>query len=530
MLFSEMNLKPSLLSAIQKIWYETATPIQEETITNFISGQHIVGQSQTGTGKTAAFVIPLLNAIDPSKKTVQALVLCPTRELAVQTEEEFYKMSRGTIGLKTCVAYGGSNIFRQKEKIQQGAQVVIATPGRAIDMIQRGFLKLHNVAYLVLDEADRMLDMGFSEDVEFIWEQCTNMKQLMSFSATVTNELKGMLDRYIWSEYHHIVIAKEAVSENINHMFIKIPWDQKGEVLSTYLEEHKDQKVLIFTQTKLGTDDLVDQLSDLGHKVFAIHGDIRQRDRNNTIRAFKEDKAKILVAIDVASRGLNLNNIDLVINRDVPQDPESYVHRIGRTGRAGAEGKAITLTTREEMKYIYSIEKRNKIVIKEVDIHGNEMERAPQNNMSGRSFGSRYGSGSRSGGGRSGGGRGWFGGGRSSGGFGGGRSSGGSDRGGERRESMSGRTSASQRGGGELGSSNYNPRGNDGGEQKWYKSNSSERRSSFENRSSFAPSGDRPARSGSGGGRGGNGRANDNGNFKSRSSFGGGRSSGGRGR
>lgn len=189
-------------------------------------------------------------------------------------------------------------------------------------------------------------------------------------------------------------------------MFIKIPWDQKGEVLSTYLEEHKDQKVLIFTQTKLGTDDLVDQLSDLGHKVFAIHGDIRQRDRNNTIRAFKEDKAKILVATDVASRGLNLNNIDLVINRDVPQDPESYVHRIGRTGRAGAEGKAITLATREEMKYIYSIEKRNKIVIKEVDIHGNEMERAPQNNMSGRSFGSRYGSGSRSGGGRSGGGRG----------------------------------------------------------------------------------------------------------------------------
>ena len=508
MLFSEMNLKPSLLSAIKKIWYETATPIQEETITHFISGQHIVGQSQTGTGKTAAFVIPLLNAIDPSKKTVQALVLCPTRELAVQTEEEFYKMSRGTIGLKTCVAYGGSNIFRQKEKIMQGAQVVIATPGRAIDMIQRGFLKLHNVAYLVLDEADRMLDMGFSEDVEYIWEQCTNMKQLMSFSATVTNELKDMLDRYIWSDYHHIVIAKEAVSAKINHMFIKIPRDQKGEVLSTYLEEYKDQKVLIFTQTKLGTDDLVDQLTDLGHRVFAIHGDIRQRDRNNTIRAFKENKAKILVATDVASRGLNLNNIDLVINRDVPQDPESYIHRIGRTGRAGAEGKAITLTTRDEMKYIYAIEKRNKIIIKEVDIHGNEVERTQERNMSGRSFG-KYGSGSRSGG-RSGG----------RGGYGG---RGRSDRGGYERRDSSTR-------GGEFGSSNYNPRGNDTGEQKWYKSNSAERRSSFDNRAGFGGGRDSDRSSRSGSGRRWNGRANDNGNFRSRNSFGGGRSSGGRGR
>lgn len=517
MLFSEMNLKPSLLTAIWKLWYETATAIQEQVITHFISGQHIVGQSQTGTGKTAAFVIPLLNAIDPSKKAVQALVLCPTRELAVQTEEEFYKLSRGTIGLKTCVAYGGSNIFRQKEKIMQWAQVVIATPGRAIDMIQRGFLKLHHVEYLVLDEADRMLDMGFSEDVEYIWGQCTNMKQLMSFSATVTHELKGMLDKYIGTEYHHIEIAKEAVSDKINHMFIKVARDQKLDTLVAYLSEHKDQKILIFTQTKMGTDELAGKLGDLGYDGYAIHGDIKQRDRNNTIKAFKENRAKILIATDVASRGLNLNQIDLVINRDVPQDPESYVHRIGRTGRAGADGKAITFATGGEMKYIYTIEKRNKITIKEVDIHGNELER-PQGNMWGKSFG-KYGGSSR------GGSRGWFGASRSSWGFG---RNAGWDRGGER---SFGRRDDSQRSG-EFGSPNYNPRGGDtGGEQKWYKAEGWwDRARSFDNRSGFGWGERRPAWDRSSGGFGNrsapgtnrgersSGRHNDNGG-KPRASF-----------
>lgn len=507
MLFSEMNLKASVLYAIQKMGYETATAIQEQVITHFISWQHIVGQSQTGTGKTAAFVIPLVNAIDPGKKTVQALVLCPTRELAVQTEEEFYKLSRWTIGLKTCVAYGWSNIFRQKEKIMQGAQVVIATPGRAIDMIQRGFLKLHNVSYLVLDEADRMLDMGFSEDVEHIWSHCTNMKQLMSFSATVTHELRDMLDKYIGSEYHHISITPEAVSSKINHMFIMTPWDQKLDVLAKYIEEHKDQKLLIFTQTKIATDELADKLSDMWLQAFAIHGDIRQRDRNNTIKAFKENKAKILIATDVASRWLNLNAIDLVINRDVPQDPESYVHRIGRTGRAGAEGKAITLVTREEMKYIYTIEKRNKILIKEVDIHGNELERPKSTGMSGRSFG-KYGGSSR-----------WW---RSSGGYG--WRSWWSSRGGygSSRGWFASRSTEQSWG---FWSRDYNPRSDntwswgisrDHGwpEQKWYKQERQERTKSFDNRRSFG--GWRPDSRGTNRGERSWGRHNDNAWFRPR--------------
>lgn len=514
-----MNLKPSILTAIQKMWYETATPIQEEVITHFISGQHIVGQSQTGTGKTAAFVIPLLNAVNPKERNVQVLVLCPTRELAVQTEEEFYKLSWGTIWVKTCVAYGWSNIFRQKEKIMQGAQVVIATPGRAIDMIQRKFLKLHNVKYLVLDEADRMLDMGFSEDVEYIRSQCTNMKQLMSFSATVTHELKDMLDKYIWSDYHHITIAKEAVSEKINHMFIKIPRDQKVETLDTYLDEHKDQKILIFTQTKIGTDELVDQLHRSGHSAFAIHGDIKQRDRNNTIKAFKDNKAKILVATDVASRGLNLNQIDLVINRDVPQDPESYIHRIGRTGRAGAEGKAITLATAGEMKYLYAIEKRNKIVIKEVDIHGNEIERPQGGNMRSSSFG-KYGGSSRGG---SRGGYGWR---NWSWGWYSWRSSWGGY--GNRGWSDNRRRYGSDPRPGELGSRDYNPGSSfhtpiGGWEQKWYKQERQERTRSFDSRKSFGGRSadgqsdrtNRPARSGDRS-TGTMGRHNDNAGFKPR--------------
>lgn len=474
MLFSELDLKPTLQTAIAKLGYESPTAIQEQVITSFISGKHIVGQSQTGTGKTAAFVIPLLNAIDPSKRAVQALILCPTRELAVQTEEEVYKLSRWTIGIKTCVAYGWSNIFRQKEKIMQWAQIVIATPGRAIDMIQRGFLKLHHVEYLVLDEADRMLDMGFSEDVEYIRGQCTNMKQLMSFSATVTHELKDMLDKYIGSDYNHIEIAKEAVSDKINHMFIKVARDQKLDTLVTYLSEHKDQKVLIFTQTKMWTDELANKLGDLGYDGYAIHGDIKQRDRNNTIKAFKENRAKILIATDVASRGLNLNQIDLVINRDVPQDPESYIHRIGRTGRAGADGKAITLATGGEMKYIYTIEKRNKITIKEVDIHGNELERPQWSNMGGKSFG-KYGGNSR---GWSRWGFGW----RSSGGFG---RNAGWDRGwfAPRERSFGNRDGDSKPG--EFGSSNYNPRGDAGGEAKRYNKPAGDRSRSFDNRSGF---------------------------------------------
>jgi len=197
MQFKDMQLDPKLISAVEKKGYTEATPIQEEVITHFVTGQHIVGQSQTGTGKTAAFVIPLLNAIDTSKRTLQVIVLCPTRELAVQTEEEFFKLSRGMNGIKTCAAYGGSNIFRQKEKLMQGAQVLIATPGRAIDLIQRKFAKTNDVSYFVLDEADRMLDMGFVDDVEFIREQCPNIKQIMSFSATITHELKDILERHI---------------------------------------------------------------------------------------------------------------------------------------------------------------------------------------------------------------------------------------------------------------------------------------------------------------------------------------------
>ncbi len=495
MQFKDMQLDPKLISAIEKQGYTEATPIQEQVITHFVTGEHIVWQSQTGTGKTAAFVIPLLNAIDPNLKTLQVIVLCPTRELAVQTEEECYKLSRGMNGIKTCAAYGGSNIFRQKERLMQGAQILIATPGRAIDLIQRRFAKTSEVKYLVLDEADRMLDMGFVDDVEFIWDQCPQIKQIMSFSATITHELRDILTKHIGGEYHHIQISQEVLGDKIDHMFIKIPWDQKLDVLKGFIEEHKDQKICIFRQTKIGVMELADELNDAGLQAFELHGDVKQSTRNQTIRAYKENRAKILIATDVASRGLNLNDIDLVINYDVPQDPESYIHRIGRTARAGKSGKAIMIVTNNEMKYIYAIERRNKIVIKEVDIHGNELDRPKNSSMSGRTFGRTQWAG-----------RGSYGAGKTSQrSFGGGRSF-------ERSWSR-----------GSFWSSDYNPRSKDAGaEQKWYKPGGS---SSFDNRKSFGgasdrpagPLGDRPARTGDRS-TGTMGRHNDNAGFKPRRS------------
>lgn len=384
MLFSEMGLGKTLLQAIDRIGYKEATPIQEQTITAFLTGKHIVGQSQTGTGKTAAFCLPILNSIDVSSRKVQALILCPTRELATQTQEEVYKLSFGLIGVRSVCVFGGSNMWKQKERIDAGCQIVVGTPGRMIDMIERRMIDVSEVKYLVLDEADRMLDMGFVDDVERIWKQARNIKQVMSFSATVTNELRDLLHEHIGTDYESIKIQQEIIVDKIDHSFIMVDHGRKAEMLDKFLADHKDQKILIFTQMKMHTMQLADSLRKLGHDVFEIHGDMRQYDRNRTIKAYKEGQAKILIATDVASRGLNLNDIALVINYDVPQDPESYIHRVGRTGRAGSEGKAITMVDSREMRLLDVLEKRNKIRIKQIDEHGNEVKRPEARPSNGR--------------------------------------------------------------------------------------------------------------------------------------------------
>ena len=375
MKFSEFNLNPTILKALEKVGYTEATPIQEQVIQAFESGRHIVGQSQTGTGKTAAFAIPLINQVDTKLRQTQVLILAPTRELAMQTNDEFFKLSYGTYGCRTCTVCGGMSKYNQINRIKEWAQVVVGTPGRVIDLIEQWFLKTDHIKYLVLDEADRMLDMWFVEDVEYIRGQCTQLKQIMSFSATITNELRDILDEHIGNDYVHIKIATEIVPTKVDHAFIRVAHGKRRLLLDHYLEKHQDQKIVIFTQTKQTTVDVATNLHNIGMKVCELHGDVDQRKRNSTIKAFKSGESKILVATDVASRGLNLNDIDLVINYDTPQDPESYIHRIGRTARNGQEGKAITFVSDSEEKSLASIEKRNKLTIKEIDIDGNEVVR-----------------------------------------------------------------------------------------------------------------------------------------------------------
>jgi ATP-dependent RNA helicase DeaD len=392
--FEKFWLREWVLRGLEKAWYTVPTQIQEQVIDRFIHGNHIVGQSQTGTGKTAAFVIPLINAIDPRSRKLQAIIMAPTRELVVQTEEEFYKLAWGSAGFKSAAAYGGWSKYRQLSQLERGAQVLVATPGRLLDYISTGKISTADVKYFVLDEADRMLDMWFQDDIEDIISACPNVDQIMSFSATITPELNRIITRYVGTEYDFIKAGNgEIVVDKIDHSFVHVNRIDKMDMLDKYLKEHDWQKVIIFTQTKMGADEVAEALYKMWHKVAAIHGDIDQRNRMRTIKDLKSDYLKILVATDVAARGLNLNDIELVVNYEVPQDPESYVHRIGRTARAGKSGKAITFADGREFDAIKMIERRNKLTIKQVDQEGVVMERRVIDNQ-------RDGSGSRFGGNR----------------------------------------------------------------------------------------------------------------------------------
>lgn len=277
----------------------------------------------------------------------------------------------------------------QIERLQQGCQAVVATPGRLIDMIERGFVNPESIEYLVLDEADRMLDMGFSDDVDYIISMCTKVKQVMSFSATITKELNDMLTKYIGNTYESIKIHSEVVVDKVDHSYIHTEKMSKVDLLDRYLEKHRGEKVIIFTQTKAACAQIAENLEFLGHEVSVLNGDLEQRDRTRIIKAYKANEKKILIATDVASRGLNLNDVNLVINFDVPQDPESYVHRIGRTARAGQSGKAIMFAGTKELRSIDAIERRNKLSIKQVDEEGNVIPKPER----------KFGGGGRSGGG-----------------------------------------------------------------------------------------------------------------------------------
>lgn len=436
MSFSTLSLRPEILQALTDLGYHTPTEVQSAVIPVALAGKNIIVQSQTGSGKTAAFVIPALNTIDSKNRTPQVLILEPTRELACQTRDEVFNLSRH-MRMGSLAVYGGSPIWKQKEALRAGAQIIIATPGRLMDLMERGWIDLNSVTTLVLDEVDQMMDMGFAPAVTEIWESMKSLKQVVTFSATYTKEITRMLDSHIKGEVESLILSKAPTVDTIDHVFMRVGIRDKYPVLKRILERFPEDKVMVFTAKKHETEELERYLYRDGFSAAYIHGDMQQRDRMRALKDFKEGHVRIFIGTDVASRGLNMNNINLVVNYHVPHDPESYIHRIGRTGRAGASWHAIMLVSSEEMRTFQRIERMHKIEITEVDVEGVIIPRAKEVS---RSYGGGGGGGGYRGSG-SGGGRGGYSGGRSSGGgsgYSGGSSRDGGSGGGYRGGSSSG--------------------------------------------------------------------------------------------
>lgn len=375
--FSNFALRREIVSALSKMGYKEATSVQSQVIPLALDGKNLVVQSATGSWKTGAFVIPALNSLNPRFRKPQVLILEPTRELALQTREEVFKVSTD-MRMGSLAVFGGFPIRRQIEDIKKGPQVVIATPGRLIDLLEREAIDLSHIETLIIDEVDQMMDMGFSRAVIEIWKQLPALKQTMTFSATYTKEITKMLDENIDWEYESLILSQTPTVDTINHVFMRVGIRDKYVMLKNILEKYPDDKVMIFTARKHETEELERYLYRDGFDAAYIHGDMFQRDRIRALKSFKEGKTRIFIGTDVASRGLNLNNIDLVINYHVPNDPEAYIHRIGRTGRAWADGKAIMFVSPEEERDLARIERMHKIEITEINLAWEVIPRPPK--------------------------------------------------------------------------------------------------------------------------------------------------------
>ncbi|MGO3732412.1 MAG: DEAD/DEAH box helicase [Vagococcus sp.] len=355
MKFSELNLDKSLLKAVENIGFEEATPIQSETIPLALEGKDVIGQAQTGTGKTAAFGLPMLDKIDTSKSMIQGLVIAPTRELAIQTQEEIYRLGKEK-KIKVQAVYGGADIGRQIRSLKNNPHIVVGTPGRMLDHINRRTLKLEKVETLVLDEADEMLNMGFLEDIESIISKVPESRQTLLFSATMPDSIKRIGVKFMKDPEHVKIKAKEMTANLIDQYYVRCKEFEKFDIMTRLFDVQNPELTIVFGRTKRRVDELARGLEMRGYKAEGIHGDLPQHKRMSILRAFKNDEIDILVATDVAARGLDISGVTHVYNYDIPQDPESYVHRIGRTGRAGKEGKSVTFVTPNEMGYLHVIE------------------------------------------------------------------------------------------------------------------------------------------------------------------------------
>lgn len=355
--FSDLNLPDSLLQALQQVGYESPSPIQAATIPHLLAGRDVLGQAQTGTGKTASFALPVLARLQTQQRSPQALVLAPTRELAIQVAEAFQTYARFMPGFHVLPIYGGQSYGPQLSALKRGVHVVVGTPGRIIDHLDKGSLDLSQINTLVLDEADEMLRMGFIDDVERILQETPASRQTALFSATMPAPIKRIAQTYLQDPAEVTIAAKTSTAENIRQRYWLVSGLHKLDALTRILEAETFDGMIIFSRTKQGTEELAEKLDARGFSAAAINGDMNQQQRERTIQQLKEGKIDILVATDVAARGLDVERISHVINYDVPYDPESYTHRIGRTGRAGRSGEAILFITPREKNLLRLIER-----------------------------------------------------------------------------------------------------------------------------------------------------------------------------
>ena len=364
--FKDLNLSQDVLKGIESMEYKIPTEIQEKTIPLLLEGKDIIGQGQTGTGKTLAYGSVLLTHVEPKSKDVQALILAPTRELALQIHDELKKIGRYA-KVNIVSVYGGSEIERQIRDLKKGASIVVGTPGRVQDLLRRKALKLKNLDYLVLDEADEMLNMGFVEDIENIMTYVNDEKQVILFSATMPLGIKEIAKKYMKEDYLHIqMVAKTTITSNISQYYIEVRPHQKLETLCRIVDSRQIDSAIVFCKTKRGVDELCNELNIRHYNAESLHGDLSQTQRFDTLSRFKKGKVRFLVATDVAARGIDVDNISHVINYEMPMEEELYIHRIGRCGRANNKGDAFSIVTQKEKDFLLRIVRKNHSQIEKI--------------------------------------------------------------------------------------------------------------------------------------------------------------------
>lgn len=355
--FDELDLNPQILRGIADMGFEEATPIQSQAIPVVLSGVDVIGQAQTGTGKTAAFGIPILQKVDPSLRKTQVLILSPTRELAIQVADEIRKLAKYMHGVKVLPVYGGQDISRQIKALKGGVQIIIGTPGRLLDHLRRKTIRPDFVHIIVLDEADEMLNMGFREDIETVLEYIPGEHQTVLFSATMPKPILDITRKYQHDAVHIKVVKKELTVANIDQYYYDVKRKDKVDVLTRLLDYYNPKLSLVFCNTKKMVDELATELSGRGYSAEGLHGDMKQSQRDRVMNNFRKGKTDILIATDVAARGIDVDDVEAVFNYDLPQDDEYYVHRIGRTGRAGRCGKAFSFVKGKEVYKLKDIQR-----------------------------------------------------------------------------------------------------------------------------------------------------------------------------